>query len=281
MKKRLLSICLLLMALVVLLAMPVSAFTDYGELTDAAADVTIYGTQDYNEINEVLRLVNKARAAEDKEPLVMDPTLVKYAMQRAAEIAAYYSHTRPDGSSCFTVMESTHYYGASGENIAIGYPSAAEVTDGWLNSEGHYNNIMGVNYNFQTIGIGCFYQDDGTRCWVQLFSSLPATGTYKKSGTVNVSHIPISVDSEVLNLHLNGMNGCSGISLYAGVETQLNFQLSNSGWSHASRVNLDGGYTLSVANTSVAKTNSGYTAITGQKAGSTTMTVKLGWPDLR
>ena len=77
------------------------------------------------------------------------------------------SHTRPDGSACFTVLaEYGIQWGAAGENIAAGFTDAATVMNGWLNSPGHYMNIMGP---FTHIGVGHYTDADGREYWVQLF----------------------------------------------------------------------------------------------------------------
>lgn len=52
------------------------------------------------------------------QPLVYDYALEQIAMQRAAEIALNFSHTRPNGTSCNTVIYEE--FAANGENIAIG-----------------------------------------------------------------------------------------------------------------------------------------------------------------
>jgi len=43
-------------------------------------------------------------------------------------------------------------YSAAAENIAAGYATAADVMNGWMNSQGHRDNIL--NANFTEIGIG-------------------------------------------------------------------------------------------------------------------------------
>ena len=64
------------------------------------------------------------------QPLTYDYNLEQIAIQRAFEIALYWSHTRPDGSSCFSLS----YNGTTscGENIAIGQTSAASAYTSWL-----------------------------------------------------------------------------------------------------------------------------------------------------
>ncbi len=113
---------------------------------------------------ELLRLVNEARAQQGLSALGTTAALTDAAQTRAEELSTLYSHTRPDGTQCFTVLgEKGVTYRTAGENIATGYSSAQQVFDGWMNSSGHRQNIM--NSSFTHIGIGYTAQ----RGWVQLF----------------------------------------------------------------------------------------------------------------
>lgn len=122
------------------------------------------------EISEVVRLVNADRAANGLAPLTTTPELLKATDVRAKEIEAYFSHTRPNGTTCFTVFdECSVAYGWAGENIACGYLSAAAVENGWMNSEGHRANIL--NANFKKIGVGLYTAENSNyKYWVQLFT---------------------------------------------------------------------------------------------------------------
>jgi len=61
-------------------------------------------------------------------------------------------------------------HGNSGyaENIAMGQRSSREVVIDWMNSVGHFRNMM--NRNHGEIGIGCCYGKNGTLFWCQQFS---------------------------------------------------------------------------------------------------------------
>lgn len=117
---------------------------------------------------EVVRLVNEERAKNGLSALTIDYTAAKAADVRAGEIESYFSHTRPDGSSCFTALSQAgvSYMGA-GENIAKGQRTPAEVMNGWMNSPGHRANIL--NEKFTKIGVS-YKMVNGTPCWVQLFT---------------------------------------------------------------------------------------------------------------
>lgn len=114
---------------------------------------------------EVIRLVNEERAKQGLPALKTTDALTRAAQVRADELLTLFSHTRPDGRSCFTALgEAGVSYRAAGENIAMGYPTPAAVVEGWMNSPGHRDNILSDSYT--TIGVGYNSQKN---CWVQMF----------------------------------------------------------------------------------------------------------------
>ena len=118
---------------------------------------------------QVLNIVNAERAEYGLAPLTWDPVnLAPGAAVRAQEISVYFSHTRPDGSSCFTAVTNP---GALGENIAGGQRSPEEVMVAWMNSSGHRANILNARYT--KLGVGYYYnaQTPYRYYWVQMFSS--------------------------------------------------------------------------------------------------------------
>lgn len=140
----------------------------------ASAKITVVprSVQEESEFaQEVVRLVNVERAKENLPALKSDNAALTGAAQlRAGEIVESFSHTRPNGSSCFTAMkEAGISYGYAGENIAAGYATPAAVVEGWMNSSGHRANILSPN--FDTIGVGYITDSHGYAYWVQMFMS--------------------------------------------------------------------------------------------------------------
>ncbi len=125
--------------------------------------VKIKGKEIYSEAFSVLKKANSERKKAGKGSLKMDQELLEAAMKRALETSLYWSHTRPNGSDCFTASELI-----AGENIAVGSYSASAVMSQWMNSAGHKANILDENYT--TIGVGCV-EVDGVRYWVQCFGT--------------------------------------------------------------------------------------------------------------
>lgn len=126
------------------------------------------GTSQNSYANEILRLVNNERTSRGLKALTLDARISSAADIRAREIKSAFSHTRPDGRSCFTVLSDNGIsYAGAGENIAYGQRSASEVMTAWMNSEGHRANIL--NSAFTKLGVGV-YSSGGTLYFAQLFT---------------------------------------------------------------------------------------------------------------
>ena len=125
--------------------------------------------------NEVLSYVNTYRAEVGAAPLTLDPDLTLAATIRAMEMAYTndLSHTRPNGSTCFTIFEELDLQRASdcGENVAGGYLTAQAAAEGWRTSPGHYSNMISSSYT--KIGIGMIKLSGASlyAYWAQLFSA--------------------------------------------------------------------------------------------------------------
>ena len=119
---------------------------------------------------EVLRLTNQERLKMELDPLTGLDKLQQATDIREKEIVELFDHTRPDGSSCFTVAQEVGLtYYSMGENIAAGQTSPSWVMNSWMNSEGHRANILTAGYDH--LGVG-----EVNNHWVQLF--LGGTGSY-------------------------------------------------------------------------------------------------------
>ena len=122
---------------------------------------------------EILRLVNEIRAEAGVAPLSLDTTLCKAATMRTIEMnySGYYSHTRPNSYSCFSVLD---YFGIDakecGENIAAGQPTPEYVMNSWKNSQGHYENMIRPEYTKIGIGFSNVQLGDYRTYWCQLFT---------------------------------------------------------------------------------------------------------------
>ena len=118
---------------------------------------------------EILRLVNIERKSRGLSELTSDDKLDKAAAKRAKELTSLYSHDRPDGSDCFTILDEFGIsYFMAAENIAAGYATPKAVVEGWMNSPGHRANIL--TPGLKKLGVGYAKADDiYGHYWVQLF----------------------------------------------------------------------------------------------------------------
>ncbi len=109
--------------------------------------------------------------------LTLDENLCKAATVRAKEIVTSFSHTRPNGSSCFSVLsECGISYSAVGENIAAGNKSGQQTFLQWKEDnkdyagQGHRRNMLGKNST--RIGIAYVYDASSTYkyYWVMILA---------------------------------------------------------------------------------------------------------------
>jgi uncharacterized protein YkwD len=118
---------------------------------------------------EILAELNARRAAEGLSELKMDKKLCALSAIRAYECSVSFSHTRPNGSSCFSLFTEYNYKGGSiaGENLlyASSGKSVASLVDAWMDSTSHRNNILSTS--FTKAGIGVYYS--GGRIYVANF----------------------------------------------------------------------------------------------------------------
>lgn len=151
---------------------------------------TLYQSRAY----EMLALVNRERASKGIAPLKWDAELESSAVTRAAETSIMFSHTRPNGSDCFTAFPDGLYY--AGENIAMGFSSVQDTFNQWKNSSGHYANMM--NPNFTHIGISCFYGGAYGWCWVQTFGGRTGSVNEAPSHMNGPARVPIVLPDSII-----------------------------------------------------------------------------------
>jgi uncharacterized protein YkwD len=127
---------------------------------------------------QVLQLVNQARARGQlcgperfgpTLPVVLSDRLYRAARSHARDMArqSYFEHESPAGSTPRDrVLRAGYKFRLTGENIAFGPETAAEVVSGWLASAGHCANIM--NPHFRDMGVAVAQGNKrGHFYWVQ------------------------------------------------------------------------------------------------------------------
>lgn len=115
-----------------------------------------------------VRLTNQQRAQHGCSALRVDTHLRTAAREhsRDMQVRHYFEHNSPDGRTPWDRIEAAGYSRPGAENIAMGYPTAQAVVDGWMNSPGHRANIL--NCSLKAVGIGVEYGWGGP-WWTQDF----------------------------------------------------------------------------------------------------------------
>ncbi len=210
--------------------------------------------------------------------LTYDATLEKVAMQRAAELALGYSHTRVNGTSCSTAFSEFGYSGYThGENIAAGYGSAETVFLGWrededdYNGQGHRRNML--NENFTAIGMGHVYYN-GTHYWAMELGVVDSAGDTGIDGTKDMT-------VETKNDYIAALSTAENATVAVGSQADLpevNATIEyDDTWTQVGQGAPSGSVinpNWSVGDSSIATISDG--KVTGQAAGSTTLTVTVG-----
>ncbi len=120
----------------------------------------------------VVELVNEIRATHNLPPMKLSTDLANSARYHAADMRQddYVNHNTFDRENgvlvpiCNWNTRIGVYYTVQGglaENLSAGYATPQEAIDGWMNSTGHQEQILG---SYREIGVG---YDDGY--WVQDF----------------------------------------------------------------------------------------------------------------
>ena len=152
---------------------------------------------------QVAILVNRERSSYGLQPVKYSPLLSEAANVRSSELRKNFSHTRPNGTSCFTVLKEFDIsYFSAAENIAYGQRTPEIVMNAWMNSSGHRANILSKNVEY--IGVGVVYSN-GIYYWTQLFASsdsisdayLPDKNNETPDETTNKSEITITTTTTV------------------------------------------------------------------------------------
>ncbi|ANZ34708.1 hypothetical protein BBK82_00045 [Lentzea guizhouensis] len=145
-------------------------------LTVSSLAVAVPATAAADPRADIVTLTNAERAKAGCGALKRHTALDTAAQSHSADMAKhnYFSHTGRDGSSPTARMQRAGYprNTGTGENIAAGYPTAAETVKGWLASAGHRRNML--NCAYKSIGVGYSPATTATykHYWVQNFGTV-------------------------------------------------------------------------------------------------------------
>ncbi len=122
--------------------------------------------------SRIFDLINAQRRHQGLPALVYNPQLDRMAKIQAENMAHFQkmAHTLPE-AQLPTLGDRARYvgypFGRLAENVALGYPNAETVVEGWMNSSGHRRNIL--NPDVLETGIGIARSAAGGLYYCQVF----------------------------------------------------------------------------------------------------------------
>lgn len=120
---------------------------------------------------EVVSLLNAERASRGLAPVTIQSQVVAAAEAHSADQAAtgVMSHTGSDGSNTGDRLERAGFtWRGWGENVGAGYRNSEHMFDGWMNSTGHRENMLG---DYAYVGVAVVDAADGTRFWTMVLAN--------------------------------------------------------------------------------------------------------------
>ncbi|WP_433298552.1 CAP domain-containing protein [Actinoplanes sp. CA-030573] len=120
-------------------------------------------------MSEVVTMTNQRRSANGCRPLAVDRELTIASIRQSLYMAhtGLFTHVWRDGTTFVARSHAAGYAQPSGENIAWGYRTAAEVMSAWMASPSHRENIL--NCGARSIGTGVAYGMNGLPYYTQVF----------------------------------------------------------------------------------------------------------------
>lgn len=120
-------------------------------------------------MSQVVTMTNQQRHANGCRKLAVshDLTVASVRQSRYMARTGLFTHVWRDGSTFVSRAHAAGYRQPSGENIAWGYSSVAEVMAAWMASPHHRENIL--NCGARSIGTGVVYAANGIPYYTEVF----------------------------------------------------------------------------------------------------------------
>ncbi len=116
--------------------------------------------------DQILNLINAHRQGEGLTPLEKNSTAERLAVEHTQYMISQGEISHDNFSGRGDILRDQENATGSAENVASFYPDAASVVEGWINSQGHRNNIEG---NYTYTGIAALKDENGNYYYTQLF----------------------------------------------------------------------------------------------------------------
>ena len=149
-------------------SIPMAGAATPAAATAAPPNRSAYGTTE----SRIFDLINAQRQHQGLRPLVYNAQLDRMAKIQADNMARFQkmAHVLPD-ANLPSLGDRARYvgytYGRIAENVALGFPNAETVVEGWMNSSGHRRNIL--DREVIETGIGIARSSAGGIYYCQVF----------------------------------------------------------------------------------------------------------------
>ncbi|CAM2069084.1 SCP domain-containing protein [Sulfidibacter corallicola] len=205
---------------------------------------------------QVVEIVNQERWTNGQRPplkhnAILDQSSETHSVNMATR--DFFAHCDLDtGTSAGQRMTQAGYtWNAWGENIAAGQQTPASVMNGWMNSQGHRNNILSETY--REIGVGYAFQTgDGNNVRLDSDGNCSADGTsgpffhyWTQNFGRNGSTYPVVINREAYETEL------TAVELYvygSGEFTEMRFRNDGGTWSDWEPFSTDVNWILNAVN---------------------------------
>ena len=150
---------------------------------------------------QIIEATNEARLASSLPELKPNSKLDLAASKKLDDMAIreYFAHTSPTGINPWYWIKNAEYqYSIAGENLAIGFTTAEDTVEAWLNSPSHKANILNTKY--REIGVAVKSVEMNNRegiLVVQMFGS-PTTALAQTNKPAVKTPLPVATNSPQL-----------------------------------------------------------------------------------
>ena len=216
----------------------------------------------------------------DYVPIKWSYDLEQVARLRAAEATYYFSHTRPNGTICFTAdlgLETTGWSEviAWTSDMVSGLDMFYSEKSNWVKQNnavtGHYTSMISPDYTY--VGLGCFVNKYGWSSVCGRFGSSSGSST-KQSGELKNCYVPVEVQkSELSRVSLSLIKGSKSLAKGETAQFELDGWLGENGAEDLRVLMYSASWRSS--DTSVATVNK-YGKVTAKGIGSAVITASCG-----
>ncbi len=142
---------------------------------------------------------NNYRVSKGENQLRPNKLLEDAARLKAEDMIArsYFSHAGPDGEKPWVWFDKVGYsYDYAGENLAVDFTDSIDVSEAWVHSPKHRDNLLSIDFTEVGIGIATGQYNGKQTTFVVQFFGTPATRVFALAPTKTASTVADSSDKD-------------------------------------------------------------------------------------